>query len=460
VATRPPAVDEWVDDEADWKDDPPSNGFGLSKAEGISELPSYQKPLHYYGIELPSAEQFVEAIPAAAATGAGLLATKNPVLAGAAGSVAGESARQLLRRLMGAPAATGVAQQAFKLDPNSTEAAAAGLAGEGAAGAIGGISQRLLNYLSKASGRSANRWIVDLLRPRGERETADAVRLAAMARSEGIVPAFSGAAEQASRAAGVLAPASAEAKRLMSEGVKRGTTVEAAPVFQSALDEIPARLPGGGLPATGQPERRAARLVAEDALNTIAAVGQGPAGTQVPLEAAVSERTRLDSLLKAMYDRGGTEAPVAKQAIQSSADAWRKAIADSYPELGAANKRMSDLITIQDMLQRAAKQAERGGAAGAGSEAGAVGAAAAGRLSIPAMVAAKMGLMSAPGASAMSAAMSAFSKMTAAGMPASQAVAHITDLLGAGIERPDAVARRRRAAAEALRAQGEGVTTP
>ena len=111
------------------------------------------------------------------------------------------------------------------------------------------MSQKLLNYLSQAGGRSSNRWIVDLLKPKAGRESENAVRLAAMAKQEGIVqPAFSGAEAQAAKAGEVLAPAKTEAERLTQQAVQGGGTVEAAPVFGASLEQIPPKLPGGMMP--------------------------------------------------------------------------------------------------------------------------------------------------------------------------------------------------------------------
>lgn len=80
---------------------------------------------------------------------------------GMLGGAAGESARQLLRRLAGLPAAPGMIQERLGVDPNSPEAALAGLGGEtlsnlAAGGAAKGIAA-LAKFLPAQALRSATK---------------------------------------------------------------------------------------------------------------------------------------------------------------------------------------------------------------------------------------------------------------------------------------------------------------
>ena len=86
-----------------------------------------------------SPEELTEFLPGAGgALGAILgLGAGSPVLGGSLGSAGGEAIRQLIRRSMDKPAATGMGQEMAGLDPDSTQAALLSLLMEGSAGAAG-----------------------------------------------------------------------------------------------------------------------------------------------------------------------------------------------------------------------------------------------------------------------------------------------------------------------------------
>jgi hypothetical protein len=448
--------------------------FGLDKATSIGPTPGYQRHFNMHDvigvgpdIDLPSMEDVAETLPAAVAGGATMLATKNPVMAGVAGGAAGEAGRQLVRRAFGAPAATGVAQRTLGLDPDSPEAAAAGIGSEALAGVAGAGSAKLLKALSSGLDRSAKRSILNILQPRTAREKADAMRLASVAQRENLVPAMSGRASQLERAKAALAGAKADSDAITQRGVAAGQTVEARPVIDAAVDSIPANLPGvpGAIntvtPRSGHAVRRAASQVADDVFNTVANTGGG--STKVPLEAAISERRRLDELLTAMYDAGREQAPIGTRSVQTAADAWRGAIADSFPDLGAANLRQSDLIHITEMMRRAAAEAERTGGMGTSmQEAGAIGAGAVGRMSVPAMLGVRSLVTAAPFASLSAAGKRLAAKLAEGGAQTAQLWVRAADLSGLSKTVDDQIKERERhrKAAAALRTQAEGSPTP
>lgn len=408
-----------------------------------------------------SIEDLVEAIPAAGATAAGFLATRNPVAASAAGATAGEAVRQLFRRAVGSPQATGLVQQGLGLDPNSPEAAAASFGGEGLASLAGGGIAKLLRALSGATGRSAQRSVLNILQARGNEGAArgpiEEMRLARVATDEGVVPAGRGRQVMLDRAREALSGARARATALTAEGTAAGRTVNADPVFQSALAEIPPT-PGGFVPRTGQPQRAAAEAAADDVLDLMASRGS----SQVPLETAIAERQRLDGLLETMYKAGRDAAPESKAAVQSSADAWRRAIGESYPELGAANLRLSDLIKITQMMEESLANVTRSGAAVGGGEAAAVGAGAVGRLSIPAMLGARALTTAGPFASLSAAGKRVAAKLFEGGARSAQLWVRAANIWGLDepADDPARIADRNLRARRALNQQAQGVVAP
>ena len=112
----------------------------LKGAEAISELPKFQRDIQIGygpGVTLPSPERMLEFLPGITGSAGALIGSLAPTAPVSAPTLAsifaagGEAWRQIIRRAMGQPQATGMVQSTMGLDPNSTEAAIAGVLGEG-----------------------------------------------------------------------------------------------------------------------------------------------------------------------------------------------------------------------------------------------------------------------------------------------------------------------------------------
>lgn len=424
-------------------------------ALSVGASPWYREPLPGTSV---NTEDLAEFAPAAGATAGALATTKSPVIAGAAGGAAGEAARQMFRRAIGVKPATGIMQEMTGADPDSLGGAAVSIAGEAAAGGAGGVLDKILRWAGRASAHSADRTIVKrLLQPSTPVEKDEAVRLAGVATREGLVPAGSNRARQVALAEKALGEARTNSQALEQLGVQGGREVDAMPVLQAAIDEIPTNLPGGGPARTGGPVRTAATDAAEDVFDTIANTSQ-PGSTRVPLAASMSERRRLDDLLEVMYENGRENAPESRRAIKTSADAWRRAIAADYPELGAANLRQHDLITITKMMKRALKASERGASA---IDAETAGAAVSGRMSIPFMDTFRTVAGLGPVASLNASGKRLLGRLLEGGANTAQLWVRAATMYGLD-EDEDAIAtaERHRRAQQALRRDAKGVVEP
>lgn len=335
----------------------------LAGAGTIRATPWYQQRIQLPEMlrgtisELPSAEEAAEWLPAAAATAATMLATRNPGAAATAGGVAGEAARQLLRRAVGEPAAPGLVQEALGADPDSPRAALAGLAGEAAAGRLGALATRALRSGAGGLERSAEKGIINsTLGGAGtEREVAEASALAKRAQAAGIVSKWTHRGRLA-RAEEALVPARAEAEALTKAARARGTLVEGGPVLSAILDEAPSRIPAGpGGPSmerlAAAPERRAVNKVAEDTFNVLGNTGGGATGSAVPVDVALGEIEAADKLLKPMYKRGALDPAHGKTALQEGRTAWSEQLRAADKELADARLKKHELLTIKEMLQ-------------------------------------------------------------------------------------------------------------
>jgi len=114
------------------------------------------------GGQLPSAGAVLDLLPGIGATAGGVAGASGTLGAGtlpsaAAGGMAGEAIRQLIRRSVGAPAATGLVQKFTGQDPDSASAAATGIAAEGIGGWLGSLPIPALSALGKALPRWAQR---------------------------------------------------------------------------------------------------------------------------------------------------------------------------------------------------------------------------------------------------------------------------------------------------------------
>lgn len=267
----------------------------------------------------------------------------------------------------------------------------------GGINAAGGAAADVVGKVAMFLKESALRNIVKVLKPSTPIERDAAIQLADRAVKEGITPmgtSLKGATETATQKA-----ASATAERSGIEAGLQGQRLDVAPVLQEAQDAVPQSVTSGrrALPLQqGRSQVKGANAALADVEATLKANRVGyPKSTQVPFEVGQEEKRRLDDLLASFYEGGKANAPVAAQWTKKSADAWRRAIADQFPELGAANLREHELIQIRTMLDRAAKAAQLEGTP-IGAMGAAIGAGAVGRMSVPAMVASKLGLSSAP----------------------------------------------------------------
>ena len=406
----------------------------------------FRPPVQHTPREL--AEGALEVAPAVGGTAGAALGAAPGAALGAAG---GEAVRQIGRRALGQPSATGLIQRATGMDPDSPAAAATGIAAEAA---LGGSAEKIAQAMRWASGALGDwarrsRWGL-VRRAANPRDEAKFAELTSRLESEDIAPAFSGRAEQVSRAERRLADA--RATREAVEASHAGGTVNAEPVLQRAVDYIPEKLPGGEIPQVGGGARSAARRVAEDVETSLRSIGGG--GYDVPLPKAMAEKRRWDDILSDFYAKGRTEPSPQLKPSQNAADAWRGAIADAYPDLGAANMRESELITIARLLKEMQGLEARGTAGAAGQVAAGIGAGAAGRTGVPASIFARMGV-GGPRVTSLTARGEALLGRLLADPAGQQAYIRMAQLAAFD---PDAIRRRREA--EKLLAQGEGVTQP
>src|SRR5574341_1038537 len=417
-------------------------------AEAIGEPPIYQRRrIPGTSIDLPfSLEDVAEALPAAAATGAAFLGTRSPVAAAAAGSAAGEAGRQLLRRGMGAPAATGMVQRATGMDPDSPEAAVAGFVGEATLGATGARVARLLRGAAGGAEHSAERAVVrDILGgARTEREIEEAPKLAKRALAAKLLRSSTTRGRLA-RAEAALGKATATADVETRAARQAGTLVEAEPVLTAIQGELPASIPGSGVARKAtRAERNAVLKVLDDELSAIVNTGgRSATGTAVPADVALGEIKALDAAL-------------GKAGVKAGVDAFRVQLRAVLPELADARLEKHELIMITEMLER--QLGEQFTARGAvHPAAGVLGAAAIGR---PAPAAAR----AASAIAGMTAPLTIparylFAKLAAGGANTAQLWLRAANLFGLNrtTEQEIRDRERNRRAQRALRQQAEGV---
>lgn len=349
----------------------------------------------------------------------------------ALGGAAGESFRQLIRRMAGLPAATGMIQKFTDMDPNGPLAAVTGIGAEAALGPVGEVVNKATSAVTRPIsnwlGDSALRSLNNLLQPGTQVEKSKALELATRMQTEGIAPIFSTRSGQIERSEGALADALIglrDQERILSS---QGAQLNTDPILEKVVNATPMSLPGGDIPLSGKAQRMAALKTFED---MVTATG---GNQQVPLELGLHERARLDELLKSFYATGRENVPVAAAPTKIAADAWRAEINDTFPELGSANSRVSDLITITDLLKQAHYESRRvGGLGTAGQEGAAMGAAAAGRTSIMAMMLGKAGITSGPIASLSAGGKQLLSNLLKHGSTGAQAWLRLADIFHVG----------------------------
>lgn len=444
--------------------------FGLNKATSISAPPAYQQPMGRIPaipgltgtpIDLPSAEGMAEVLPAAAATGATLAATRNPGMAATAGGMAGEAGRQLLRRLMGAPAATGVMQSAFDLDPNSAKASVAGFGGEALAGVAGAGASKALKALSGGSTRSAERSIVRniLGGVRNERELAEAPNLAKRAQAAGALRSLTKRGRMA-HAQSALKDATGVTDVATQTARATGKGVEAWPALTAIRDELPPSIPGSGAARTAMAsERNATTNLLNDELDVVVNTGDGASGHEIPLDVTLGEIKVLDDMLDTMYDRGALEPAHGKKAIQVGSAAFRTQLRTAFPELADARLKKHELLTITKMMQRGL-DAEYKAGGGSDELASELGAAAVGRYGpggagVFRFLARTTAPLSIPGRQLVA-------KLAAGGAHTAQVWIRAADFMGLNESTDNQIgaSERHRKAESALRSQAEGVVAP
>lgn len=394
--------------------------LGVSAPAMRSKVEDVLESLHIPA-QFTTPEASMESLPAVGGTiGAFFGNVPGAVL----GGTGGEAARQHIRRLLGLPAATGVVQQATGMDPDSPEAAAAGLAIEGSMGPIGEGVSNLLQGFAKMTGRSSLRSLVNLLQPTKPLDRKKGLELAERMVSEDIAPALSFRSTQLERANQALKAAVQDLSTTEADLVAQGSTVPTQNVIDQVRGAIPGVLPGGQVPRSG----RAARLAAE---RTLADVTDSTAGqADVPLSVAMQEKRRLDDMLRSIYERRGSTIPVSAESTKTAADAWRSEIHGLFPDLGLKDARVSDLITITKLLQDAHNEALLVGGLGTSSQEGAaLGAGAVGRMSVPAMILAKAGISSGPWASLSAAGKRILAQVLEGGANSAQAWLRVADAL-------------------------------
>jgi hypothetical protein len=344
-----------------------------------------------------------------------------------AGASIGESGRQLIRRGVGLPQATGLVQRLLDLDPDSPEAAAAGVTAENAAGLAGAGAGKLLEMAGNATERSSLRSLLNILHPKTARDHADAMGLAARMKAEGIAPAWSSREAQVVNADRVLADATAQEAAMRAELVNQGATIPAQPIEERVINAIPKRLPDNTIPLRGQAQRKAAEDVAMDTLQVIDGRGD------IPIDDAVGEKVRLDKVVEDYWETGRENVPGGIKYDVNAVNAWRDTIHKTFPNYGEAGLlRKSDMLNITRLLKQAAKVADEVGGLGSAAEEGnVIGAAAASRWSIPFMATAKAMINSGEVASFSSAAKSVIAHILHDGANSAQAWLRLSDVYGA-----------------------------
>jgi hypothetical protein len=401
----------------------------LRGAEKISELPFVQRPLKPVlpfiplaprqvqsfiadKVSLPSPLELLDWLPAAGGT---LGALGGGPVGAVVGAGAGEVGRMAIREAMGYKPATGLVQEMTGQDPDSFGAALTNVGVEAALGGAGELISRGMRAALPALERSSSRSLTNLLQPVTPIEKKKAFGLTERMVKEGVAPAGSTRTGQIARSESALANATAEQKKVLDALLQRKAEVPATEkVLRKATEEVPATIPGGAgkpdiVPRVGRAQRRAAENAAEDVADVLKTTLTSEG--KVPLSVAQAEKQRWDKLLQSFYESGKANAPVGTRQTKVIADAWRKAISDEFPELGAANLRESELISITKMLKTANERIQRTGMIGAQEEAAATGAAVVGRMSIPAMAIFKSVVSTGPFASASAASKRAVAKL-------------------------------------------------
>lgn len=373
-----------------------------------------------------SIEQGMENLPALAGTIMGLLGGPMAPLTGGIGATGGEAWRQNARRTLGLPAATGMIQRFAGMDPNSEEAAVAGVGAEALISPLASGASKLAGAISRGLNTSSLRSLTRILHPVTQRDQGEALELAARMREEGIAPAGSSRVRQLALANERLAAATTDeaAERARLLGQNPPPTLQTQPIQDKVATVVPANLPSGQTPRLGTALRKAATDARDD---TVDALGGGQNPT-VPLSTGLDTREALDTMINGYYEGGRENIPQGIQFIKNAADAWRTQIRTEFPEFGKKLLRKHDLLSITRMLTDALEKSRLKGGLGSESEAGnVVGAAATGRWSIPGMAGMRTLFNSGEWASLSAAGKQALSKIAIGGMDSAQAWMRVAD---------------------------------
>lgn len=274
----------------------------------------------------------------------------------ALGATGGEALRQNVRRAAGLSASPGMIQRWLKLDPNSSEAAAAGLTAEGAAPVVAAGASKVLSAAGGVAERMGLRALKEILNPSKGLDKKKAMDLAARMRDEGIGGTISSREEQIKRAGAALSDATTALEAEKNAAAAAGTEVSVDKVLEAAKKNIPPLLQSGATPETGVAERNAAEKAYRDLTGDI-----GGRKT-IPWGEALQIKERWDDMLRPYYKRKAVTVPEAYEPIKNIADAWRDVLHKARPSAGEALSRKSDLITINSLLPESLNRIQNKGA--------------------------------------------------------------------------------------------------
>lgn len=309
------------------------------------------------------------------------------------GSVAGEAARMRIREASGLPPATGMVQEILGLDPESGEAILTNLGIEGVLGGTGDLMMKASGPLTKGARRSMQNLVQLPEKLRDKRLARGGTKgkeLLDRLVDEGIARPGSTRTKQFARAEKQLAEATAKAEgletALKDQPLKGEKIIE---LLRTLEDAVPPMRPGGD-PAIGGTTAKNAQKVLDDATSFISSLDDG-----VTLGQARAEKQRITNEISAIFE-SGSDTPLSKQALSRAGKAWQDAINGSFPELGDAELRRSDLITLTKFMHKALNKAEFAGS-DIGAEGTAIGAASTRRWSVPFMIMGKAAALATAG---------------------------------------------------------------
>jgi hypothetical protein len=291
-------------------------------------------------------EGLLEMLPAAGAM-AGMAAGGDVPAAGVL-AAGGEALRQHIRRAVGLPAATGLVQRLLHLDPNSPEAAEAGMGAEGVVTPLAEGVSSMARKLGDWSHNLGLRWLLTQLDPSTQLDKGKALELAERMQSEGIPGIMRGREAQLKAATDALGSARTEQSTALAAAKATGKDIPTAPVVKAVQDNFPPVNPSTGqAPLSDAAGRVAAERAAKDAAG---ALGM----SQVDIDTAIAQRQFWDDLQTSARKTGRIPGSGRLSDINNISNGWRAAINDTFPEIGALgekNQKLSELITVTKLLR-------------------------------------------------------------------------------------------------------------